>query len=114
MSIHPVDALRHLARDIAKESGLTVDEKSFDAAKIAIDSNVKLPRSKAAREHLERIQRTFKAYADAYEAAHIKRPELAHVNVNVIEVNFGTHKASFTEKRLKELTRMLRDRVKDR
>lgn len=82
-------------------------------SEITIDSHVKVPRPKLHIE-AERINSNlFRAYANAYEACHIRRPVLLKVT-KAGYFQIDTLPQAVTGPRLKALTRMLRERIKDR
>jgi len=81
---------------------------------IQIDSHIKMPKDKEPL-YMKTARRIFKAYASAYEIAYIRRPtEWSYDNktgfIRVLDA--GHTGVGWTLKRMKELTRSLRERMK--
>jgi len=92
------------------EDGAHQDHRTYLDKPIQVE-NIKLPLGKKRQRGNERIRRIFKQYARAYEAVNICRPEFVCIVSGKIQYKTPGVVAIITEKRMKELTQMLRNRA---
>lgn len=79
---------------------------------ITIDSNVRIPQAKTTVERVKAQASLFRAFANAYQAVHVRRPVLTEVtDAGMFRIDVLPQAVS--AKRLKELTGMLKQRAKD-
>lgn len=94
---------------------MSASERLRDLEKVLIE-DVKLPASKKKQRDRERRTRIFKAYADAYANIYIVRPtkwDMTEQGLMRISTAAATCDIA-SEKRIKDLTHMMRERAKDR
>lgn len=84
---------------------------------IVIDSHVRLPVSKKKQKDDARRRKLFSRFADAYAAANVIRPVRYVVQENGFLRIFDGYDRQVecaSEKRIEQVIRMLRDKVRDR
>jgi len=82
---------------------------------ITLDSHVRFPRAKAAIRDEERRRKLFKAYSDAYQALHIRRPDRFTFDGCMMRIYIGKSMCeSASEKRVEQQTKTMRNRLLDR
>lgn len=94
--------------EISVNEGLNLAAKLTD---IRIDSDIKVPASKKRQRDKERRSRIAKAYTEPYEALYFRKPD---IDIKVFDRLIRINGTAYTESRVKELTVMLRNRLRDR
>lgn len=84
---------------------------------VTIEDNVRIPRPKYAVRDEDRRRKIFNAFANAYAALYVRRPDRWSFDktTKLMTVYVGDSVAERAgEQRLKELTRMMRNKVAER